>query len=102
VEALDTGTSGGRAMVELLTSLELWLRDLAAVAAGTPDRAVNHDAVEWLARQVEGAGVRAEAVTRTLPFVDEAALQARGNVNPQLIVAGLLRRMRSVLREHAP
>lgn len=102
VEALNTGTSGGRAMVELLTSLEVWLRDLAAVAAGVPEQAANHDAAEWLSRQVESTGVRAEAVTRTLALVDEAALLARGNVNPQLIVADLVRRMGAILRENAP
>jgi DNA polymerase-3 subunit delta' len=101
VEALNTGTSGGRAMVELLSSLEVWLRDLAAVSAGVPERAVNHDAVEWISRQAEAGNVQPEAVTRTLPLVDEAAVNARGNVNPQLILANLLARMRHILREGA-
>jgi DNA polymerase-3 subunit delta' len=98
VLALGYKPTRARGLSELLRAVETWLRDLAAVASGASDRAVAGDAVTALRRLVDGDAVAAEAVTRALPAVDEAALQARGNVNPQLIVAGLVARLHGHLR----
>ncbi|MEQ9568799.1 MAG: hypothetical protein RLN75_01305 [Longimicrobiales bacterium] len=95
--ALEQKVSGARALLGLLEALESWLRDLAAVAAGAPDRAVNQDAVAWMTRKIGEAGLTADAVARALPRIDEAALHARGNVNPQLLVAGLVSDLRRAL-----
>lgn len=97
VEALQQKVSGARALLGLLASLEVWLRDLAAIAAGIPDRAVNQDGVPWMSRKARERGWPPEAVARCLARVDEAAVQARGNVNPQLLVAGLLLDLRDIL-----
>lgn len=94
---LEQKVSGARALLGLLDALELWLRDLAAVAAGAPERAVNQDAVPWMTRKVDEAGLSADGVARSLARVDEAALQARGNVNPQLLVSGLVSDLRRAL-----
>lgn len=94
---LEQKVSGARALLGLLEALEAWLRDLAAVAAGAPERAVNQDAVPWMTRKVGEAALTADAVARSLARVDEAALQARGNVNPQLLVAGLVSDLRRTL-----
>jgi DNA polymerase-3 subunit delta' len=100
-EALGTGTTGGRAFVELLDALTVWLRDLAAIQCGQTAQVANHDAIEWLQKQGERTQVTAEACARALDRVEVAALQAAGNVNPQLIVAGLLHELRTILHATA-
>jgi DNA polymerase-3 subunit delta' len=94
---LAQGVSKARALLGLLEALELWLRDLAAVAADRPDLVVNADAVPWMTRRANAAAIHPEAVARTLARLDEAALQARGNVNPQLLVAGLVTDLQKIL-----
>lgn len=90
--ALRTAPAGARgAFSDLLEFLAVWVRDLAAVAAGAPEVAVNGDAVadlRTLARKVPHAPA---AAPRMLRLVDEARTLAYGNVNPQLILARLLR-----------
>lgn len=98
IEALGTSSSGGRAMTELLDSLQLWLRDLAAACSGQRDHIVNADVADWLERQAAQAEVAPADVSRALALVDQAALEARGNVNPQLIVVSLITGLRRVLR----
>lgn len=100
--ALAQAPAGARSLLPTLSALEDWLRDLGAVAAGVPDRAIATDAVERLEALVRASGVRAEAVSRAIPAVDDAALQARGNVNPQLVVAGLVHALRDRLLAGAP
>ncbi len=95
---LARGVSGGRMLVPLLAELEIWMRDLAAVAAGHPDAVVNRDAVPWLTRKSRDLSIRPDVATRTLARVDEAALHARGNVNPQLLVAGLVADLQALLQ----
>ncbi|NNK64985.1 MAG: hypothetical protein HKO98_17415 [Gemmatimonadetes bacterium] len=101
-EALNQKVSGARALLGLLASLEVWLRDLAAIATGVPDRAVNQDGVPWLSRKARERGWPPEAVARCLARVDEAAVHARGNVNPQLLIAGLLTDLRRILESSTP
>ncbi|HWK89594.1 MAG TPA: hypothetical protein VNP72_06345, partial [Longimicrobium sp.] len=76
-----------------LESLARWLRDLMALAAGAPDSAPGAGDDPLLrrlaARPVQAAGV-ADAIMR----VQEARELAAGNVNPQLILADLLRGVR--------
>ncbi|HEX6941055.1 MAG TPA: DNA polymerase III subunit delta' C-terminal domain-containing protein [Longimicrobiales bacterium] len=73
-----------------LDFLSLWLRDLAAIAAGAEDVIVNGDARDFLrdlARRLPAAG---DAAPEAIRAVDEARALAYGNVNPQLILAHLL------------
>ena len=83
--------------MDLFTFAEEWLRDLAAVAAGAEDRVLSPDALERLKTLVSRASIASDDVTRAFPALEEARELARGNVNPQLIVAGLLRRLRRAL-----
>lgn len=99
---LKRGVTRARTLLGLLDALEVWLRDLAAVAAGRPEAVVNVDAVPWLTRRSGAAAIHPEAVARTLARLDEAALQARGNVNPQLLVAGLVRDLQKTLAPSPP
>ncbi|MEK9500618.1 hypothetical protein WI372_06485 [Gemmatimonadota bacterium DH-20] len=94
---LDQKVSGARAMLGLLDALEVWLRDLATVVSGVPERAVNQDAVPWMTRRTKETGLTPDRVARSLARVDEAALHARGNVNPQLLVVGLVADLRALL-----
>lgn len=98
--ALEQKTSDARNLIGVLAAVEIWFRDLAAVVAGVPDHAVNQDGVAWLTRRADETGVTLDSVTRALSRIDEAALQARGNVNPQLLVAGLVSDVRALL--HPP
>jgi DNA polymerase-3 subunit delta' len=80
-----------------LEALSLWLRDLMAVAAGARDALAYTDDLALLESIVTRGRVRAESVAAALLRVQEARDLASGNVNPQLIVADLLRGIRQDL-----
>jgi DNA polymerase III subunit delta' len=96
-EALGQSASGARGLMELLAFVELWLRDLAAAASGVDEAIRNRDAAEWLSRRATERGVRPEGPSKALAAVERAREQASGNVNPQLLVAGLISGMRKEL-----
>ncbi len=87
--ALSYRPSGARGLRELLTAMEVWLRDLSA-AASAPDAVLNHDAADWLVRSARERNLHPVELARGLDLVQEARAQAAGNVNPQLLLAGLL------------
>ncbi|MEJ2538913.1 MAG: hypothetical protein P8188_02815 [Gemmatimonadota bacterium] len=95
--ALAFGPSGARALMPLLSALDVWIRDLAAVSSGASAQVVNRDSVDYLRRRAEELELHPAAVSQALPAVESARLEARGNVNPQLVVAGLVDRLRTVL-----
>lgn len=95
--AHDYPVSGARGLLDRFAHLEEWLRDLAAAAAGEEDHIVNRDAREYLARMVREKGIHPRAAARALEPVEEARRLASGNVNPQLIAAGLIRDLRRIL-----
>jgi len=99
--ALGYSPAGARSLVELFAFVEEWVRDVAAVAAGADDSVRNRDELPRLRKMVRGAGVAPADAAAALPAVEEARELARGNVNPQLIVAGLVRRLRRSLRPPA-
>jgi DNA polymerase-3 subunit delta' len=90
--------SGARAnLVGELDSFGLWLRDLAAVSAGSRDRVADPDALPLLDRAVSRRGIGPDAVVRAMHHLTEARRLAQGNVNPQLIVADLLAKVQREL-----
>lgn len=91
--ALASPPTGARKLVELFAFVEEWLRDLAAVAAGAEERVRNQDALPRLRELVGEAGVGAADTVAAFPAIDEAREMARGNVNPQLILSMLIRRL---------
>ncbi len=99
--AMQYRPTRARALLEMLAAVERWLRDFAAVAAGVPERAVAGDALDAIRELVQREGIRPEALAAAVEAVDEAQLQARGNVNPQLIVAALVLGLRQRLRPTA-
>jgi DNA polymerase III subunit delta' len=83
--------SGARGeFLGLLDAFATWLRDLMAVSAGASEQVVNRDAAEFLTRAV-ATPFPAAVVPDALLRVDAARRLAEGNVNPQLILAELLR-----------
>jgi DNA polymerase-3 subunit delta' len=96
--ALERSSSKARKLVPLFSFVEEWLRDVSAVAAGAEDRVLNRDAVDHLRRAVERAGVEPADAARALTAAESARERARGNVNPQLLLSGLVRELRGTLR----
>jgi DNA polymerase III subunit delta' len=77
-----------------LEALSQWLRDLMAVASGAPEQVAYTDDATLLTSLVKKARVAPEGVASALLRVQEARDLAAGNVNPQLILADLLRGLR--------
>ncbi|HEV2132604.1 MAG TPA: hypothetical protein VGR27_15925 [Longimicrobiaceae bacterium] len=77
--------------LDLLDALTGWLRDLLAVASGVPDQVVNSDGAEMLSHAARKRSVAPLAVAAALERLPTARELAFGNVNPQLILAELLR-----------
>jgi DNA polymerase-3 subunit delta' len=97
--ALGQRQFGARGLADLLASLEEWLRDLAAVQAGAEAAVLNSDHLERLRRLGGRASRDPAAPSRARDALEQAAVNARGNVNPQLLVAGLVSGLRSALQE---
>jgi len=88
---------GARGLADLLDFLEAWLRDLLAIAVGGADHVLNVDHLERLTRLSRRLSPDPTAAIRARETLEQARLEARGNVNPQLLVAGLLRGLRRTL-----
>lgn len=95
--ALGFPPAGARGLVELFAFVEEWLRDLAAAATGESGALLNSDAAQALARMATDAGIAPFDVARAFASVERARELAYGNVNPQLVVHGLVQDLRSVL-----
>lgn len=80
-----------------LEALAHWLRDLMAVAAGAPEQVAYTDDAALLASIARKSRVAPQGVASAILRVREAQDLAAGNVNPQLILADLLRGLHSDL-----
>ncbi|HSK20072.1 MAG TPA: hypothetical protein VK912_13050 [Longimicrobiales bacterium] len=92
--ALAESPAGARGTFsDTLEHLTLWLRDLAVADAGADQVLINVDATDWLrsmAAKHPGAAAGVPAALRDV----EATLQlTQLNINPQLALAGLLRKL---------
>lgn len=96
--AIGFPPSGARKLIDLFTFVEEWLRDLAAAAAGADELVFNQDALARLKKHVAAAAIDPAHVPEAFPAVEHARELARGNVNPQLVVNGLVRDLRRALR----
>ena len=95
--ALSFGSTGGRSLVDLLDFLDQAVRDVAAVAAGAPERAVNPEIASAFQRGKGEALPHPTDAVRCLAVIERCRELARGNVNPQLLVAGLIAELRRCL-----
>lgn len=93
--ALAEAPTGGRGeFTGTLEAFSVWLRDLMAAASGAEELVVNGGDVAMLSQVVRRRDIRPLGVGRALDRVQRAAELASGNVNPQLILADLLRGVR--------
>jgi DNA polymerase-3 subunit delta' len=95
--ALGYSPTGARGLQDLLTFVEELLRDLAAAALGKADHLLNPDLKDLLEQAARDAEIHPLGVARAVDAVESARLLAAGNVNPQLIVSGMLRDLRLAL-----
>jgi DNA polymerase-3 subunit delta' len=95
--SLELGATRSRGLMPLFELLEEALRDLSATAARTPEGLINTDREALLERIREGRDIHPLTVTRAFRHLEEAKELVAGNVNPQLIVAGLLTGIREEL-----
>ncbi|HSG48930.1 MAG TPA: DNA polymerase III subunit delta' [Longimicrobiales bacterium] len=86
-----------RLLVPLLDFLDIWIRDLAAITSGAPDQVVNRDALTFLQKTAQSRNLHAAAVSEAVRVVEEARREARGNVTPVLVIAGLVSRLQRAL-----
>ncbi len=93
--ALGYSPAGARGLLDLFQVLEEWVRDLAAVLAGAD--AFHHDTRDVLAKVAARAGLDGSQVPPALEAIEHARHLARGNVNPQLVVSGLVLELRDAL-----
>jgi DNA polymerase-3 subunit delta' len=97
--AHDRAPSGARGdFLAELEALSDWLRDLLAAASGAAAAVRDPDARTLVERALKQHPTAALAVGRALDQVARAREMAQGNVNPQLILADLLRRVQAELR----
>jgi len=95
--ALSHPPSGARGLLELLGALEGWIRDLGAAAVGAEAHLLNPDARNWLVKSAATHRIAPHGLARALGRVEGARVQALGNVNPQLLLMGLLLDLKRVL-----
>jgi DNA polymerase III subunit delta' len=90
-----SGARGG--FTDVLAQFTLWLRDLAATAAGAEDVVVNVDALRWLQESARRAPAAVQGVPAAIAHVESVAEWTQFNINPQLALAWLLRQVRGEL-----
>lgn len=96
---LELAAGGARELAPLLHALHEWIRDLAVVAAGSPDSVLNAEAASWLARAAERHRIDPLRVDRARGILDATHRMASGNVNPQLLIPGLLLELSAALTD---
>ncbi len=97
VLALGFPPAGGRGLVELFGFAEEWLRDLAAVASGAKTAVLNRDTLAQLDRIVVQGGFTPFQIASAFGRVERARELTLANVNPQLVIGGLVRELRRAL-----
>lgn len=95
--ALRFPPAGARKLLDLFAFVEEWLRDLGAVAVGSTAHVMNRDSMKRLEQLAARPGLVPEGVPEAFDAVARARELARGNVNPQLVVSGLVRELRGAL-----
>ena len=95
--ALSFPPNGARQLAQLLDFLDLATRDLGALAAGAAEHASNPDAAELFGPAAGDGSVHPASAVHALAAVERARALARGNVNPQLLVTGLIEELHHAL-----
>ena len=86
------------ALMEISIDVDMADAPLSAdVAYGAHHAVVNVDTVDFLKKAVQDYNIQPLAAARAVDLVEEASQMAAGNINPQLIVAGLMMDLRRAL-----
>lgn len=98
--ALSESPAGARgAFSDVLEGFTVWLRDLAAAGTGAEDRIINADAAGWLRDLADRHPAAAGGVPAAIRDVEATLQLTQLNINPQLALASLLRRVHSRLTQ---
>jgi len=97
VAALGFKPVGARGLRDLFSFLEESLEELARVASGLPLRGAPEAEARFLQEAVDRWGIQPSYLPPALEHVDRARVLAEGNVNPQLVIFGLLHELRREL-----
>ncbi len=95
--ALTFGAGGARGLLGLFAALQLWIRDLGAAALGHGDRVVNTDELQFLRETARRLKLTPDRVAAAVDRVEKARMLALGNVNPQLLISGVLLELEETL-----
>ncbi len=95
--ALAFGPGGARGLLGLFAALQLWIRDLGAAALGRDDRVVNADELRFLKQTARRLQLTPDRVATAVDRVEAARMLALGNVNPQLLISGVLLELEETL-----
>ncbi len=95
--SLTFGAGGARGLLGLFAALQLWIRDLGAAALGHDDRVVNADELQFLKETARRLKLTPDRVAAAVDQVEEARMLALGNVNPQLLISGVLLELEETL-----
>lgn len=96
--SLSYPPAGARGLHETFSSLESWLRDLAALASSADTPVLNQDARKWLSKTVAEGSIDPVRVAECIRYVEDSRSLAAGNVNPQLILSQMLSDLHAGLR----
>jgi DNA polymerase III subunit delta' len=100
--ALAESPAGARGTFsDTLEFLTVWLRDLAAAGAGAEDVVVNVDSLPWLRAQAERNPAALRGVPLAIRDVEATIQLTQLNINPQLALATLLRRIHVRLSDNS-
>ncbi|MFH1763196.1 MAG: hypothetical protein ABIF09_03290 [Gemmatimonadota bacterium] len=100
--ALSFKPVGARGLRDLLDFLEECLGELARVACGLPIDTATAEESGFFRDAVVRWGLHPASVPPAMGRVDEARALAVGNVNPQLVIFGLLHDLRRELTSEGP
>ncbi len=95
--ALSFRPGGARGLLGLFAALQLWIRDLGAAALGRDDHVVNADQLQFLKQTASRLQLTPDRVAAAVDRVEKARMLALGNVNPQLLIAGMLLELEDAL-----
>ena len=98
--ALDFKTVGARGLRDLFNFIEEGLAELARAASGLPLEGNSPEEADFFRKVVANWKVHPASIPPAVEKVDEARGLAAGNINPQLVIFGLLHDLRKELTQN--
>lgn len=98
--ALDFKTFGARGLRDLFNFLEEGLAELARAASGLPLEGNSAEEAEFFRKVVANWKIHPASIPPAVEKIDEARAMAAGNINPQLVIFGLLHDLRKEITQN--